>query len=114
MLARHHAGLVKFLHELQRTVCVVDIVIGKLLSPQLFGLGKRTRADKLLRVIGRALMRIFAVTHILRFFISKGNAVGETDIQLFREVIGDHAVIRGGMRKHFILKIFLRFERDAA
>ena len=114
VLAGNHARLVEFFHELQSAVRVVDVIIGKLLAPKLFCLGQRSRTNKFFVIIGSALMRVFAVAHILRLFIGERNAVGETNPQLSGEIIGNHAVVYRRMRKHFILKVFFRFQRNAA
>ena len=99
----YYARLVKFFYKLQRAVCVVDIVIGKFLTPKLFCFGKRACTNKFFAIIGRALMGIFAIAHILRFFIGESDAVGETNLQFFRQVVGNHAIVNRRMCEYFIL-----------
>ena len=52
-------------------------------------------------------MGIFTVTHILRLFVSESDAIGETNVELLRQVVGNHTIVHSRVRKHLILKIFL-------
>ena len=112
VFARDDAGFGKFLDEFEGAVGVVYVVVGQFLAPELFRLGEGAGAQKFFVVIGRALMGIFAVAHVLRLLVGEGDRFGETDTQLRREIVGDHAVVSRRVGKYLILQIFLRLGRD--
>ena len=95
--------LAELLHALQSRISIGDVVVGKLLALELAGTDKRNLALGSLGIEGGRLVGILAVTQILNLFNldGKGGRKGfDCVTQAGTQIVGDGAVISGGMLKN--------------
>ncbi len=97
--------LVKQLDGFQCGVGVGNVVERQLFTLQLFGGGNRSFLCVFFNVERRFLVRVFTVAHVLCLdvlnVVSVGKIAGFVFCVATTEVIGDHAVVLGGVLKGF-------------
>ena len=99
-------GRFKFADQIPRAVQIEQIHERKRDAVQLFG-GRQSAARRVAFAVKRgALMRVFAVTQILRFFKSEGQRLRQ---QSAAQVLGDGRIIRRGVRVGFDRQFLTRF-----
>ncbi len=86
VLARNHRYLVELVQKVERTVCVVYVVVAEFLALQLFRLRQRAGNGQSFGIESRVLLRVFAVAHALLFLVRERDLVGETNAQLFAHI----------------------------
>ena len=93
VLDRDHGGRVKLLYELQRGVGVIDVVVGRRPSRKLTGTGERALLQEGFMIHAGALVRVFAVAHIVRLFIRHRVHLGEGNGDLVRKVLRHERIV---------------------
>ncbi|MNN31196.1 hypothetical protein D3C81_1448720 [compost metagenome] len=111
MLDDHAGRLTELFDAFQRGVGIGDVVIGQCLALQLVCCSDRGFLNVLFYIEGSLLVAVFAVAHILLLDVVKVQGAWETAGRLFSitvigrnqcaEVVGDHAVVGGGMLEGF-------------
>ncbi|MNN31202.1 hypothetical protein D3C81_1448780 [compost metagenome] len=111
MLDDHAGRLGEFLHTFQCGVGIGDVVVGQRFALQLFRGGDRGFLNVLFYIEGRLLVAVLTVAHILLLYIVEVQGARETTGRLFgiavvgrnqrAEVVGDHAVVSGGVLEGF-------------
>ncbi len=109
MLDDDACGFVKSLDAFPRCISVGNIVVRQFLALQLLVIGQSAFDMPGVAVKRCRLVRILTVTHFLYFFEMQVQCrrIGAAGFVLLvftqrSEVIGDRAVILGGMRKHLL------------
>ena len=101
----YYRGLAEFSQKIERTVCIVDVVVRKFFAVKLDCRCKRTFYVKRFLIEYGFLMRILTVSHILRLVECHGEFLGEFDTEFLTQIVGNQSIVIGSMLIYLVHEI---------